>query len=69
MNLGTFANFTGHVEPNRTLRELLLELSKNNDDEREVDGAVRFLKRCMRLRPEDRASPKDLADDPWLVQL
>ncbi|KAG8711579.1 hypothetical protein FRC11_002423 [Ceratobasidium sp. 423] len=31
------------------------------------DGAL--LKRCLRLRPEDRATPRDLINDPWLASM
>ncbi|KAG8723062.1 hypothetical protein FRC09_004895 [Ceratobasidium sp. 395] len=63
---GTFAHFTTHAEPNRTFRALLTEFSLFPEQEEEIQDAVKFLKRCLRLRPEDRASARDLADDPWL---
>ncbi|KAG8792081.1 hypothetical protein FRC12_007271 [Ceratobasidium sp. 428] len=65
---GTFAHLTTHVSPNGTFRALLVEFTLFPEQEEEIGGAVMFLKRCLRLRPEDRASARDLAEDPWLNQ-
>ena len=27
-----------------------------------------FLRRCLRLNPKDRATAKELLDDPWLAE-
>ena len=37
-------------------------------DDAEVDAAVRFLRRCLQLNPEKRASARELVDDPWLAE-
>ncbi|KAG8701539.1 hypothetical protein FRC09_005298 [Ceratobasidium sp. 395] len=34
--------------------------------EQDINAAYDFLRRCLRLRSEDRSAAKDLADDPWL---
>lgn len=64
---GTFAHFTTHPEPTYALQSLLLNFSQIADDEKEVEAVVNFLKRCLKSQLEDRASAKELADDPWLV--
>lgn len=45
----------------------MIEDSELGDDV-EVDAAVRFLRRCLQLNPEKRASAKELVDDPWLAE-
>ncbi|EUC56883.1 catalytic domain kinase [Rhizoctonia solani AG-3 Rhs1AP] len=64
---GTWAHFTEHLEPNWPLRKSFETFSKFADDEEEIDAVIKFLKRCLRLRPEDRATPRELVDDPWLA--
>ncbi|CAE6518844.1 unnamed protein product [Rhizoctonia solani] len=66
---GTWAHFTEHLEPNWPLRKMLATDSRFADDEEEVDATFKFLKRCLRLRPEDRATPKELVDDPWFASI
>ncbi|KAH9912037.1 kinase-like domain-containing protein [Fomitopsis serialis] len=61
---GTFAHFTDHEEPTWPLRKLLESFSELGD---EVDAAEAFLKRCLQLAPERRATAKELVDDPWLA--
>ncbi|KAL1665700.1 kinase-like domain-containing protein [Schizophyllum commune] len=63
---GSFAHFTGHQEPTWPLRQLLDRFSEL--PEAEILPAERFLRRCLRLTPEERASAKDLIDDPWLAE-
>ena len=63
---GSFAHFTEHREPTWPLRKLLSEDSELEDDA-EVDAAVRFLRRCLQLNPAERASARELVDDPWLT--
>ena len=62
---GTFANFTTHEEPTWPLRKLLETFSELPEED--VEAAERFLRRCMRLTPEERATAKELVDDPWLA--
>lgn len=62
---GTFANFTVHEEPTWALSKLLAEFSELSEGERA--HAERFIRRCMRLKPEERATAKELVDDPWLA--
>lgn len=62
---GTFAHFTGHKEPTWPLRKLLEKFSEL--PEADIQLAEQFLRRCMRLTPEERATAKELVDDPWLT--
>ncbi|KAL1714120.1 hypothetical protein EV715DRAFT_174831, partial [Schizophyllum commune] len=62
---GSFAHFTQHEEPTWPLRKLLETFSELPAEE--VPLAESFLRRCLRLTPEERATAKDLLDDPWLV--
>ncbi|KAI0707314.1 kinase-like domain-containing protein [Earliella scabrosa] len=62
---GTFAHFTAHEEPTWPLRKLLETFSELPEED--VEAAERFLRRCMRLTPEERATAKELVDDPWLA--
>ena len=62
---GTFAHFTAHEEPTWPLRKLLETFSELSEED--VEAAERFLRRCMRLTPEERATAKELVDDPWLA--
>ncbi|QRV99812.1 kinase-like protein [Ceratobasidium sp. AG-Ba] len=64
---GIFAHFTTHLEPSLPLRASLASLSIFPDDKVEIEAATAFVKRCLCLRPEDRASANDLANDPWLT--
>lgn len=66
IEIGTFAHFTSHLEPSWPLRELLVNYALFSDEE-DIDAAVVFLRRCLMLQPESRASAKELAEDPWLV--
>ncbi|KAI0651498.1 kinase-like domain-containing protein [Trametes meyenii] len=61
---GSFAHFNGHEEPTWPLRKLLESFSELSDED--VLLAERFLRRCLRLAPEERATAKDLIHDPWL---
>ncbi|CAE6377239.1 unnamed protein product [Rhizoctonia solani] len=66
---GSFAHFTHHEEPMLDLCNLLQQRSYlMQSSPHEVEGAPKFLKRCLKLRPEDRESPAELAQDAWLVQ-
>ncbi|KAL1681181.1 kinase-like domain-containing protein [Schizophyllum commune] len=62
---GSFAHFTQHEEPTWPLRKLLETFSELPAEE--IPLAESFLRRCLRLTPEERATAKDLLDDPWLV--
>ena len=62
---GSFAHFTVHEEPTWPLRKLLTTFSRLEEDD--LDAAERFLRRCLCLSPDDRATAKELADDPWLT--
>lgn len=37
--------------------------------EEEMQPAENFLRRCLRLVPDDRATAKELIDDPWLADV
>ncbi|PCH34476.1 kinase-like protein [Wolfiporia cocos MD-104 SS10] len=63
---GSFAHFTQHDEPTWQIRRLLESFSLLQDAA-EVDVAERFILRCLRLVPEERAMAGELADDPWLA--
>ncbi|OCH96308.1 kinase-like protein [Obba rivulosa] len=62
---GSFAHFTAHEEPTWPLRKLLETFSELGEEE--VQSAERFVRRCLRLTPEERATTKELIDDPWLA--
>jgi serine/threonine-protein kinase SRPK3 len=66
IDLGSFAHFTVHEEPTWPLEEFISKLALLKEDESAEDTA-RFLRRCLRLRPEDRATARELLDDPWLA--
>lgn len=63
---GTFAHFTSHNNPTLALSKLL-KLSANLGDER--PAAEMFLRWCLQLVPEERATARELADDPWLADI
>ncbi|CAE6462876.1 unnamed protein product [Rhizoctonia solani] len=66
---GSFAHFTHHEAPILDLCNLLEQCSYlMQSSPHEVEGALKFLKRCLKLRPEDRGSPAGLAQDAWLVR-
>ncbi|KAG8721123.1 hypothetical protein FRC09_008385 [Ceratobasidium sp. 395] len=66
---GSFIHSAIPRTPNWPLRRCLAEEpSSIRNDEQEVDAAVHFLRRCLRLQPESRATAKELAEDPWLNQ-
>ncbi|EED81523.1 predicted protein [Postia placenta Mad-698-R] len=62
---GSFAHFDAHKEPTWTIRRLL-ETFSLEQDEAEIVEAERFILRCLRLVPEERATAGDLANDTWL---
>ncbi|EED78181.1 predicted protein [Postia placenta Mad-698-R] len=62
---GSFAHFDAHKEPTWTIRRLL-EAFSLEQDEAEIVEAERFILRCLRLVPEERATAGDLANDTWL---
>jgi serine/threonine-protein kinase SRPK3 len=33
----------------------------------EIEHAATFMHRCLRLDPKDRATARDLLEDPWLL--
>ncbi|CAE7230966.1 unnamed protein product [Rhizoctonia solani] len=64
---GTFVHSAAPRHPNWTLRLFLTEEpSVIGSNEQDIGAAYDFLKRCLRLRPGDRSSAKDLAKHPWL---
>ena len=63
--LGSFAHFTAHKEPTWPLHKLLKTFSELAEED--IEPAERFLRRCLRLTPEERATAKELVDDPWLA--
>ena len=64
--IGTFAHFTTHEEPTWPLRKLLEEDA--GLDGEELDGAESFIRRCLQLTPEKRATATELLEDPWLSE-
>ncbi|KAI9068928.1 kinase-like protein [Trametes sanguinea] len=67
MEDGSFAHFTGHERPTLPLVELLKAHSELEEDE--VFRVERFLRRCLQLIPEKRATAKELIEDPWLADV
>lgn len=63
---GSFIHFTQHAEPTWRIRRLLETFSLLQDPA-EIDAAEHFILRCLCLVPEERATAKELADDPWLT--
>ncbi|KAG8744062.1 hypothetical protein FRC10_010847 [Ceratobasidium sp. 414] len=63
---GTFIHSAAPREPNWPLRRFFAECPSFGPDEREIDAAVNFFKRCLQLRPDKRATARALAEDPWL---
>ncbi|KAG8746184.1 hypothetical protein FRC10_005700 [Ceratobasidium sp. 414] len=64
---GSFVHSDFPREPKWSLRRCLARGSSIESDGQEVDEAVGFLKCCLRLQPENRATAKELAEDLWLV--
>lgn len=50
----------------RSLRQVLVENSVAEAGSEELRSTLKFLNRCLRLNPHERASAKELASDPWL---
>ncbi|KAG8762799.1 hypothetical protein FRC12_008842 [Ceratobasidium sp. 428] len=64
---GAFIHSSFPRHSNWQLRSFLtVDHSIIKSNEQDIDAAYDFLRRCLRLRPEDRSAAKDLADDPWL---
>ncbi|TFY50406.1 hypothetical protein EVJ58_g11061 [Rhodofomes roseus] len=63
---GVFAHFTEHKEPTWPLRRMLETYSELGSDS-EIEATERFMKRCLQLSPERRATARELVDDPWLA--
>lgn len=63
---GTFLHFTTHKEPTWPLRKLLEEDGELSGDA--LDATERFLKGCLQLTPENRATATELLEDPWLSE-
>lgn len=61
---GSFAHFTKHEEPTWPLRKLLQSFSELGDD---TPRAEEFLRRCLKLAPDKRATATELINDPWLA--
>ncbi|KAI3603905.1 kinase-like protein [Moniliophthora roreri] len=64
---GSWKNFTSHEEPTWPLEELLAKFASIDLQEGNVEAATQFLRRCLQLNPEERASARELLEDPWLV--
>ncbi|KAI0824915.1 kinase-like domain-containing protein [Trametes gibbosa] len=62
---GTFAQYVMPEEPAWPLPRLLETFSELDRDDMQL--AEHFLKRCLRLNPDERATAKELVDDPWLA--
>lgn len=48
------------------LQELRLEVGDEDEDESEILGAAKFLRRCLMLDPRMRPSAQELLEDGWL---
>ena len=58
-----------HIErkvATQSLRQVLVKDSVIQDGSEELRSALKFLNLCLRLNPHERASAKELANDPWL---
>lgn len=66
LSTGTFIHADAPRKSIASLRLMFNTVSSFKNDEREVEGVLEFLKRYLRLRPGDRATAKELADDPWV---
>ncbi|THH14064.1 hypothetical protein EW146_g6225 [Bondarzewia mesenterica] len=66
---GSFAHFTAHEEPTWPLDKLLHKFALFDPGSEDLKAAERFLRRCLRLIPEERAPARELIDDPWLVDV
>lgn len=64
---GSFAHFTTHNEPTWPLGRLLDELSFLEAGSEDARAAELFLRRCLRLVPEERATARELLSDSWLL--
>ena len=49
-----------------TLEERIVRDGPKDMEDR--DEFVAFLRRCLRLNSKDRATAKELLDDPWLAE-
>ncbi|KIK58567.1 hypothetical protein GYMLUDRAFT_45191 [Collybiopsis luxurians FD-317 M1] len=63
---GSWKHFTSHEEPTWLLEDLLANFSSVDLGKESVEAAGQFLRRCLRLIPEERAQARDLLEDPWL---
>jgi len=63
---GKFAHFTKHREPNPTVENcLLMHVPRISQEDRTAIAS--FIRRCLIFDPSQRATAKELLDDPWLV--
>ncbi|KAG8704859.1 hypothetical protein FRC08_002009 [Ceratobasidium sp. 394] len=63
---GTFIHAGAPRDPNWPLRRFFAECPSFESEEREIDAAVGFFKRCLQLQPGKRVTARALAEDPWL---
>ncbi|KAF5365363.1 hypothetical protein D9757_012129 [Collybiopsis confluens] len=66
---GCWKNFTSHEEPTWLLEKLLAEFASVDLGEDEIIAAGKFLRKCLRMIPEERASARELLRDPWLADV
>jgi len=51
------------------LEKLLDSFAIHDAETSELQAAKTFLRRCLQLIPENRASVKELIEDPWLADV
>jgi serine/threonine-protein kinase SRPK3 len=65
---GSFLHFTEHEESHETVEGMLTEASVDCG-EQSVKACALFLRRCLRLVPEERPTARELIEDPWLADV
>lgn len=62
---GVFAHFTTHQEPTLSI-EACLDILATLLSVEDRKAVATFIRRCLKLQPKQRATAKELLDDPWL---
>lgn len=62
-----YSHNIGNFECDIEIQDTSLEAEEENLEGEEKEKFLKFMRKMMQWRPEDRKSARSLIDDPWLV--